>query len=1131
MKMSKKFLSMLLILSIVPSLITFPTFAASSPYETVKDNVPIWSQPSKSSTKVRTVSTQGTILYVVSSTTNSHGNLWYKLDDNNWVYSGNVRAVVTCQHDYSGGICSTCKHEWPYRVETITQTLFTVSNADGAKIWNRPYSKNSTHMRTEQKGSNLIAVAKTTNEAGNLWYKLSDGNWVFSGNITPHTHKTAACHQNAALSYQPFNGREHYRISTYDALCSCGAVVQKDVLTKTAEQHTFANGTCTLCGSICVHDYTGGICSICKHEWPCRVETITQTLFTVSHDDGAKIWDRPYSKKSTHVRTERNGSNLTVVAKTTNEEGNLWYKLSDGNWVFSERITPCAAEKSCGHKYTSSSGDACILCGQFFEPTLTKIDAPMYAVKDNVPVRNAPYSGNGYVVNELENGAQVHIAYSLENSLGHPWYRTDAGNYIFADNLSPTKTHIHKASKKTKATETYTYLNDSYHLITKITAATICSCGETIEGGIVTNDTQRHRTISGGNCALCSGPAAGHAISPTLYQTKNILSVYEALAPTPGPVIRKLKPGALVTIVATQNVSDHTQDPIVLWGKTVNGTWIPLERELTGALAKKSSISLPPKGIYEVTAASAPLRELPTSSATIKEKLTPGQRVQITNTYYNDAGNQWGTTADGYEVYLGNLRYTGTEAQVIINGTILKPSSPLLNENGRLLVPVRDIADALGAHIHWDQDSQTVLIQRDLDSVILQIGNNKIYSEEIKSIDVGAKLVNNRTYVPLRALSEMFDAEVGWIDGTKTATVDCPIPSTESVNKSIIDDFKQWEFYSFNFYKTFAAEHSGSAAPLHVIGNIGEFGVKITAGVFKDVFEALIYNKYDEVHPLDDYSINQIKTSMKAIISAIPELERHVALNAAFSGQYDNVDNVKDLAKFVEEGGNFLHDEFKFKTKGMASFCKQAGRVLDLTKFSTESLEYIFTEYQHQLIYLDILEQACANSPYTAMAVDELREEYENKVLGTLKHSQDKLLEAAADELLGKIPLYDLTTILVEGVFDLSGVNENTQNTLNAASNYIITANLVRYYSTLTKDCFDLSSGNLKSTVSQAAWDRVSTAFTLTKTAVRLNYQSMHDAAHNSAIQAYLKAQLDVLNRIHIQPYVSKARNAPYYYR
>lgn len=54
----------------------------------------------------------------------------------------------------------------------------------GANIWNKPYSTaGSTRIRTVNKAAWLMVVGKVVNSAGSTWYKLDDGNWIYSGTV------------------------------------------------------------------------------------------------------------------------------------------------------------------------------------------------------------------------------------------------------------------------------------------------------------------------------------------------------------------------------------------------------------------------------------------------------------------------------------------------------------------------------------------------------------------------------------------------------------------------------------------------------------------------------------------------------------------------------------------------------------------------------------------------------------------------------------------------------------------------------------------------------------------------------------------------------------------------------------
>ncbi|MFZ3172310.1 MAG: copper amine oxidase N-terminal domain-containing protein [Carboxydocellales bacterium] len=106
-----------------------------------------------------------------------------------------------------------------------------------------------------------------------------------------------------------------------------------------------------------------------------------------------------------------------------------------------------------------------------------------------------------------------------------------------------------------------------------------------------------------------------------------------------------------------------------------------------------------------------------------------------------------------------------------VNGSSLFPDvDPYLDENNRTMVPVRFIAEALNSKVAWDaSDNQgRVEITRKNKVIQLWLGLNqaKVDGQEL-IMDTTAKLINNRTMVPIRFVAEAFGAEVLWSEGNK----------------------------------------------------------------------------------------------------------------------------------------------------------------------------------------------------------------------------------------------------------------------------------------------------------------------------------------------------------------------------
>src|SRR5688500_15446371 len=81
--------------------------------------------------------------------------------------------------------------------------------------------------------------------------------------------------------------------------------------------------------------------------------------------------------------------------------------------------------------------------------------------------------------------------------------------------------------------------------------------------------------------------------------------------------------------------------------------------------------------------------------------------------------------------------------------------------NGRVLVPLRGVFEEMGAYVQWNPGTQMVTATKGDTDVRLKIGDRQgIVNGRTVMMDVPATLVNGRTLVPLRFLSESLGAQV-----------------------------------------------------------------------------------------------------------------------------------------------------------------------------------------------------------------------------------------------------------------------------------------------------------------------------------------------------------------------------------
>jgi N-acetylmuramoyl-L-alanine amidase len=96
---------------------------------------------------------------------------------------------------------------------------------------------------------------------------------------------------------------------------------------------------------------------------------------------------------------------------------------------------------------------------------------------------------------------------------------------------------------------------------------------------------------------------------------------------------------------------------------------------------------------------------------------------------------------------------------------------PLIKE-GRTLVPLRAIFEAVGAEVRWDEAAQMVTAGKDSVFVQLQLGNSiALVNGMVIPLDVPAQIISNRTLAPLRFAGETFGGQVDWNADTRTVHI------------------------------------------------------------------------------------------------------------------------------------------------------------------------------------------------------------------------------------------------------------------------------------------------------------------------------------------------------------------------
>ena len=123
-------------------------------------------------------------------------------------------------------------------------------------------------------------------------------------------------------------------------------------------------------------------------------------------------------------------------------------------------------------------------------------------------------------------------------------------------------------------------------------------------------------------------------------------------------------------------------------------------------------------------------------------------------------------------IYAANDSADDETIMVLLNGEKLTFDQPPVIMDGRTLVPLRAIFEALGAEVLWEDETKTVTAKKGYTVISLQIGTKAIVIDgTAKELDVPAQIINSRTLVPVRAISEAFGCDVGWDGVTQTVII------------------------------------------------------------------------------------------------------------------------------------------------------------------------------------------------------------------------------------------------------------------------------------------------------------------------------------------------------------------------
>lgn len=110
--------------------------------------------------------------------------------------------------------------------------------------------------------------------------------------------------------------------------------------------------------------------------------------------------------------------------------------------------------------------------------------------------------------------------------------------------------------------------------------------------------------------------------------------------------------------------------------------------------------------------------------------------------------------------------------QAVVNQKSILLDQPPVILAGRTMVPLRFISETLGARVEWESNHRQITLLYPNLEVLLHLNQHAALVNQQKiSLDVAPIVLNGRTLVPLRFISETLGFKVDWIEETNSVSI------------------------------------------------------------------------------------------------------------------------------------------------------------------------------------------------------------------------------------------------------------------------------------------------------------------------------------------------------------------------
>lgn len=169
--------------------------------------------------------------------------------------------------------------------------------------------------------------------------------------------------------------------------------------------------------------------------------------------------------------------------------------------------------------------------------------------------------------------------------------------------------------------------------------------------------------------------------------------------------------------------------------------------------------------------------------------------------------------------------------------------------NGRVMLPIRALAEAAGATVSWDGATGTVTLKQRARTVSVIIGSETAYIDSTAyTLDAPAYAKDGRTMLPIRFISEALGLSVEWRAGR---VVNIISPGMAFMDKTTIDEIaigmgSILEYEGSNYLSTFAFTKAGSTSAKESLRN--GWGISSREGLISTVVDFTENGGHNEMY-------------------------------------------------------------------------------------------------------------------------------------------------------------------------------------------------------------------------------------------------------------------------------------------